>query len=183
VSRLIKRPKFMKASAKSPNPFLAIFWGGLLCGVFDITQAFTAWGLMGIQPVRILRHIASGLLGPKAYHGGTGTAVLGLLLHFVIAFGAATVYYIASRSISFMTEHAVISGLLYGECVFLFMNFVVVPLSRAPKGHFTLATLITGPIGHTVLVGLPIALSVRRFAPASLSSPAMTSSGAAGGRA
>ena len=30
-----------------PNAFLAIFWGGLLCGVFDITQAFTAWGLHG----------------------------------------------------------------------------------------------------------------------------------------
>ncbi|HKT49105.1 MAG TPA: hypothetical protein VJV96_02350 [Candidatus Angelobacter sp.] len=172
----------MTTSPKSPDAFLAIFWGGLLCGVFDITQAFTAWGLMGIQPVRILRHIASGLLGPAAYRGGAGTAALGLMLHFVIAFGAATVYYIASRWISFMTEHAVISGLLYGECVFLFMNFVVVPLSRTPKGHFTLATLITGPIGHTVLVGLPIALSVRRFAP-TLSSSAVSSSGAAGGRA
>jgi hypothetical protein len=173
----------MTASAKSPNAFLAIFWGGLACGVFDITQAFIAWGFMAIKPVAILRHIASGLLGPKAYHGGAGMAAFGLLLHFVIAFGAATVYYIASRSISFMTEHAVISGLLYGECVFLFMNFVVVPLSRAPKGHFTVATLVTGPIGHTVLVGLPIALSVRRFAPRRLSSSALSSLGAAGGRA
>ncbi|MGE5322429.1 MAG: hypothetical protein ACM3SW_06185 [Actinomycetota bacterium] len=149
----------------SPNATLAIFWGGLACGVFDITQAFVAWGLMGIKPVAILRHIASGVLGAKAAHGGAGTAALGLALHFVIAFGAATVYYIASRWIPFMTEHAVISGLLYGECVFLFMYFVVVPLSAAAKGHFTIATLVTGPIGHTVLVGLPIALSVRRFAP------------------
>lgn len=173
----------MNAYEKSPKAFPAIFWGGLLCGVFDITQAFIAWGLTGIKPVAILRHIASGLLGPTAYRGGAGTAALGLLLHFVIAFGAATVYYVASRSILFMTERAVISGLLYGECVFLFMNFVVVPLSRAPKGHFTLATLITGPIGHTILVGLPIALAVRRFAPGKLSSSAMSSSGAARGRA
>lgn len=173
----------MTISTKSPSAFLAIFWGGLACGVFDITQAFTAWGLMGIKPAAILRHIASGLLGQSAYRGGEGTAALGLLLHFVIAFGAATVYYLASRSISFMTEHAVISGLLYGECVFLFMNFVVVPLSRAPKGHFTLATLVTGPIGHTVLVGLPIALSVRRFASPRLSSSAMSAPRAAGGRA
>lgn len=173
----------MTTFQKSPNAFLAIFWGGLACGVFDITQAFIAWGLMGIPPVRILRHIASGLLGPTAYRGGAGTAALGLLLHFVIAFGAATVFYIASRWILFMTDHAVISGLLYGECVFLFMNFVVVPLSRAPKGRFTLATLITGPIGHTLLVGLPIALSVRRFAPRTLSGSTMSSPRAAGGRA
>lgn len=148
---------------RSHDAFLAIFCGGLACGVFDITQAFIAWGLMGIRPVAILRHIAGGVLGPKAAHGGAGTAALGLALHFVIAFGAATVYYIASRWIAFMTEHAVISGLLYGECVFLFMYFVVVPLSAASKSQFTIATLVTGPIGHTVLVGLPIALSVRRF--------------------
>ena len=147
----------------SPNAFLAIFWGGLACGVLDITQAFIAWGLMGIKPAMILHHIASGLLGRKAIQGGAATAALGLALHFVIAFGAATVFWVASRWLAFMTEHAIISGLLYGEAVFLFMYFVVVPLSAATKSHFTVATLVTGPIGHMFLVGLPIALSVRRY--------------------
>jgi hypothetical protein len=141
--------------------FLAIFWGGLACGVLDITQAFIAWGLMGTRPVMILRHIASGLLGPKAMQGGTAIAVLGLALHFFIAFSAAAVYYTASRWLGFMTERAVLAGLLYGEAVFLFMYFVVVPLSAAAKSQFTMATLVTGPIGHMFLVGLPIALAVR----------------------
>lgn len=150
-------------SSSLPNAFLAIFWGGLACGVFDIAQAFVAWGLMGIKPVSILHRIASGLLGPRAFQGGSATAALGMALHFVIAFGAATVYYIASRWLSFMIGHAVISGLLYGEVVFLFMYFLVVPLSAATKSRFTVATLVTGPIGHAFLVGLPIALSVRRY--------------------
>jgi uncharacterized membrane protein YagU involved in acid resistance len=63
-----------------------------------------------------------------------------------------------------LVEHAVISGLVYGELVFLFMYFVVLPLSALGPARFNMATYITGPIGHTVLVGLPIALSVRRFA-------------------
>lgn len=146
------------------SALLAIFWGGFLAGLFDITQAFIGFGLSsGVKPAMILRHIASGLLGPSARQGGVGIVILGAVLHFVIAFGAATVYYIASRWITFMTAHAVISGLLYGEIVFWFMHLVVVPLSRAPQGRFTMATLITGPIGHTVLVGLPIALAVRRY--------------------
>lgn len=146
------------------NAFLAIFWGGLLAGVFDITQAFIGFGLeSGVKPAMILRHIASGVLGPIAYQGGARTAALGAVLHFVIAFGAATVYYLASRWIPFMISHAVVSGLLYGEMVFWFMHLVVVPLSRAPHGKFTMATLITGPIGHMFLVGLPIALAVRRY--------------------
>jgi hypothetical protein len=145
------------------NAFLAIFWGGLACGVLDITQAFIAWGLMGVKPVSILHSVASGLLGPKAFQGGAPAAVLGMLLHFFIAFSAATVYYVASRWITFMTSQVVLSGLLYGEAVFLFMHFVVVPLSAAPRGRFSMATLVTGPIGHMFLVGLPIALSVRHY--------------------
>lgn len=152
------------ASPAYSNAFQAIFWGGLACGVLDISQAFLAWGLeSGVKPVMILHHIASGVLGPKAYQGGATTAVLGAVLHFVIAFGDATVYYIASRWLTFMTSHAFVSGMLYGEAVFLFMHFVVVPLSAAGKSHFTMATLITGPIGHMFLVGLPIALAVRKY--------------------
>jgi hypothetical protein len=152
------------AHTASASAFLAIFWGGLACGILDITQAFTAWGLEdGVKPVSILQHIASGLIGPKSFQGGAKTAALGAMLHFFIAFGAATVYYLASRWLTFMTDHAILSGLLYGEAVFLFMYFVVVPLSAATRSQFTLATLITGPIGHMFLVGLPIALAVRRY--------------------
>jgi len=145
--------------------FLAIFWGGLACGVLDIGQAIIVFGfLRGAVPMRVLQSVASGLLGAKAFQGGAGSAALGLTLHFFIAFTAAAIYYAASRNFSFMNQRAVLSGLLYGEMVFLFMNFVVVPLSaihRVPP--FTVAQIVTGPIGHTFLVGLPIALVVRKF--------------------
>ena len=107
--------------------------------------------------------IASGLLGDKAFKGGLGTAVLGAALHFLIAFGAAAVYYAASRKLTFLTQWAVLSGLLYGEAVFLFMHFIVVPLSAAQRSPFSIPLLITGPIGHMFLVGLPIAVAVRRY--------------------
>jgi hypothetical protein len=144
--------------------FLAIFWGGLACGVLDITQACIAWGLRGRGPGWVFQSVASGLLGPKSFQGGVSTALLGAALHFFIAFSAASVYYLASRKLPFLTEHAIIWGLIYGEIVFLVMNYVVLPLSaihRVPK--LTPALIITGPIGHLFLVGLPIALAVRRY--------------------
>jgi uncharacterized membrane protein YagU involved in acid resistance len=95
---------------------------------------------------------------------GWRSAALGLLLHFTIAFTAAAVYYLGSRALRVLVDRAVLFGLLYGELVFLFMHFVVLPLSALGPAHFSIATYITGPVGHTVLVGLPIALSVRRFA-------------------
>jgi uncharacterized membrane protein YagU involved in acid resistance len=153
----------------SPNPssaFLAIFWGGLACGVFDITQAFIAFRLQsGLRPPQVLQSVASGLLGKSAFQGGTKTAVLGGFAHFFIAFSWAAIYYVLSRRLIFLTANPVIVGLLYGEFVWLVMTFVVLPLSAIHRWPvWNAAQIITGPIGHTVLVGLPIALTVSRFA-------------------
>jgi hypothetical protein len=151
-------------AASRPRPFAAIFWGGLLAGIFDITQAFIGFGLLGAKPFRILQHIAGGVFGARSMQMGLTSTVLGLIFHFTIAFTAAAVYYLASRKLHALVGHAVICGLVYGEVVFLFMYFVVLPLSALGPAHFNIVTYITGPIGHTFLVGLPIALSVRRSA-------------------
>jgi len=150
--------------AKRQRPLLAIFLGGFLAGVGDITQAFIGFGLLGAKPFRILQSIAGGIFGRRTFEMGWTSASIGLACHFTIALTAAIVFYVASRKLRFMTERPVIFGLLYGEMVFLFMYFVVLPLSAVGFPKFNIATYITGPIGHPLLVGLPIALCVRRFA-------------------
>jgi uncharacterized membrane protein YagU involved in acid resistance len=141
----------------------AILWGGGIAGLLDILYAFVLYG-QRIGPVRVLQSVASGLLGADAYKGGSGTAALGLLLHFVIALGAAAVYYAASRKLGFLVRWPLACGLLYGIAVYLFMNFVVLPLSAFPgQPSYPLRALLVGFLGHMFLVGLPIALAVRRF--------------------
>jgi hypothetical protein len=151
-------------SAPNPNTLLAILWGGLLCGVLDITAALVVYGSMGAKPLRLLQSIAAGLLGPRTYGGGIATALLGLLCHFVIAFSAAAVFVAASRMMPFLVRHAVLSGVLYGIAVYFFMSRVVVPLSAAAKFPFSLKMMVIGIIIHIFCVGLPIALAARRFA-------------------
>jgi len=155
------------ASSTSSNALLAIFWGGLACGVFDITQAMVAFYLQsGLKPVTVLQSVASGLLGRASFQGGARTAALGAFLHFFIAFSWAAIYYLASRRLLFMTEKTVIAGLIYGEFVWIVMTFVVLPLSAIHRWPtWSKASIITGPIGHMFLVGLPIALAVKRWAP------------------
>ena len=150
----------MKTSSK---PFSAIFWGGLLAGIFDITQAFIGFTLVGSTPFRILQRIAGGIFGARSHEMGWTSAAIGLLCQFIIAFTAAAVYYFASRKLRLLIERPILSGLIYGELVFLFMYFVVIPLSAIRYPQFNIATYITGPIGHPLLVGLPIALCVRRY--------------------
>jgi hypothetical protein len=84
-------------ASQNSRAFPAIFFAGLLCGIMGISAAFITWYPKGIMPARILRGIAAGVLGPKSITGGWHAALLGLAIHFFIAFSAATVFYLASR--------------------------------------------------------------------------------------
>src|SRR5437763_15965888 len=76
TQKLKQRPEpQMPQPSTSSNAFLAIFWGGLVCGILDITQAIVAWHFQtGARPIRIWQSVAVGLLGPKAFQGGMKTA-------------------------------------------------------------------------------------------------------------
>jgi hypothetical protein len=87
---------------------------------------------------------------------------LGLLLHFVIAFSAAAVYFLVSRKFPFLIQEAVVSGVLYGVAVYFFMQQVVA-LSATVKRPFSVQLLLIGMVIHIFCVGLPIALLVRRY--------------------
>lgn len=142
---------------------MAIVWAGLTCGVMDITAALVVYGLVyGVAPVPLLQGIASGLLGRQAYRGGIATAVLGLLLHFVIAFSAAAVYFLLSRKFPVLIQAAVASGALYGVAVYFFMQQVVA-LSATIKNPFSVKLMVIGVVIHIFCVGLPIALLVRKY--------------------
>ena len=54
-------------------------------------------------------------------------------------------------------------GLLYGVAVYLFMNFVVLPLSRIPQRPMTVSGFIIGLLTIMFCVGLPISLIMRRY--------------------
>jgi uncharacterized membrane protein YagU involved in acid resistance len=149
---------------KRSRAYRAVLWGGLVAGALDLTAALVTGGLRGVSPLRIFQAIASGLLGANSYRGGIPAAALGILLHFVIAFVAAAVYYAMSRKVRFLARQAITGGLLYGIAVYFFMNLVVLPLSAIPfKVSFRHDLLLTGLIVHMLCVGLPIALIVRRY--------------------
>ena len=151
--------------SRQSNALPAILWGGLIAGTLDITDAFVFYGLRGVKPIRILHSVASGVLGPASFKGGWKTAALGMGFHFLIAFGATTVYYAASRKLTILTRHAVVCGLLYGGAVYLFMNRIVVPLSNVakPTAPPAMVPLVNAVLAIVLCIGLPISLVVRRY--------------------
>jgi hypothetical protein len=145
--------------AEKRSALRAIGVGGLIAGALDLTQACILFGS------RIPLVIAAGLLGREALHGGIPTYILGVLLHFFIAFSATAIYYAASRRLSFMKEHPLVCGLVFGAAVEEAMTLAVLPLSALhARGPYELHDLILGLLVHMVVIGLPISFSVRRFA-------------------
>src|SRR5829696_7418542 len=119
------------SSPHSTKAYQTILLGGLIAGTLDITAAcLQAWLRASVTPIRVARYIASAALGPSALAGGNKTAALGFAFHYLIATTATAVFYFASRKLRFLVERPISMGLLYGVFVWLFMNFVVVPLSK-----------------------------------------------------
>jgi hypothetical protein len=140
---------------------------GFLAGTLDISYNLIFNLLRGITPAMVFHYIASGLIGPtRALQGGIVTLALGVIIHYTIALAWTVAFYAASRQLTILLRRPVLCGLIYGGFVYLFMNLIVLPLSRVPHSSaaMTLASRINGIIAVVFCIGLTVSLSVRRNA-------------------
>lgn len=151
-----------------PRVLQAILLGGLAAGLLDGIDAVVFYRLYaGVPPFRLFQHIASGLLGAKALDGGWYTMILGVVLHFSIATGAAGVYCAASLKFPALLSKPFLCGPAFGFGLYLFMHYLVVPLSAAfPKRglDMPMPELVDQLFSHMFFVGLSIALLAQRAA-------------------
>jgi len=136
-----------------------VLWGGTLCGAFDAIAASVSAAMLGTSPVRMWKYVASALLRQKALQGSPRIALVGLLLHFLIAFTWATIFCLAALFVPWMLRWPAVAGIIYGIAIYTIMNLVVLPLSAAPKRKVTKLGVIIQLIIHMLFVGLPITLS------------------------
>ena len=137
--------------------------GGLLAGSLDIAYACAFWWVKSsVPPPRIFQSVAAGLLGDASFRGGAATAALGLALHLAIATTMAVAYAIAAARWPLLVRRSWASGILYGLLLYAVMNYGVVPLSAAGPGSRDPLWVGLSIAVHALLIGLPIALAVRR---------------------
>jgi hypothetical protein len=141
----------------------AILLTGLIVGVVDGLAATTLAISRGATFQRNFQGVASGALGPASFEGGNKTAALGVLIHFVIAITVTAVYFQATRLFPVLLAHPAIFGMLFGAGLHLFMTFVTIPSSRVPKRTFSATFFLAQLFIHMFIIGLPIALLLKRF--------------------
>ena len=136
--------------------------GGLLVAVFDAVFACTWWAVAaGVGPMRILQSIGAGLLGEASFAGGWHSAAIGAAAHVVIAIGMVGAYVLAAPRLSILVRQPLRWGAGYGLFLYALMNFVVVPLSAAPRNDMPAAWVAASVVVH-VLIGIACALLARR---------------------
>ena len=143
---------------------ITILLAWLLAGTLDITTAIVYYiGASATGAERLLQGIASGVLGAAAFTGGAATAVLGLLLHYLIALIWTLVLLAAFRAMTLLRRHLVVTGIAYGVVVWFAMNLIVLPLSSARPAPIRLGPAVVAAVILVFCIGLPISLVVGRL--------------------
>lgn len=114
---------------------------------------------------RLFQGVASTLLGQKAFEGGTPTALLGVVMHFGVAFGWSAVFLFLALRLPWIrellaTRYGVVKvASFYGPFIWIVMSLMVIPLllHRPPAINVRWWVQL---IGHFPFVGIPIVASI-----------------------
>ena len=139
--------------------------GGLISSFLHLViQQGIVFGLILKTPIiSQLQFVASGAMGDAAFTGGLATALLGLVLDFIMITVMAGVFIFSVDRIPLLRRNVILGSILYGFGVFIVMNLIVLPLSAAPALPAPpLWLLIELILQHILLIGLPLGILVRR---------------------
>ncbi len=114
---------------------------------------------------RLFQGVASTLLGKEAFDGGTPTALVGLLMHFGVAFGWSAVFLLLVLRSDWVrrvlaSRYGIVKvASVYGPFIWLVMSLTVIPLllHRPPTINIRWWVQL---IGHFPFVGIPIVASI-----------------------
>ena len=146
-----------------------IIKGTLIAGTLDILSALVFSAIPGgdtsnfaekFDPAKVLRGVAMGPFGDGMATGGAGAAAVGLLTHYTLMVVMVTIFVLAAKRIDFLTRQPIVSGVVYGLIIYLFMYWVVL-VNRFPGAEVRLGTpwgVGNALFSHLLLVGIPIAL-------------------------
>lgn len=140
---------------------------GLLTAISDGLFATVSAVLSGSTVTRLWQSVSSTLLGPSAFERGIESAMIGVLMHFGVAFGWSAVFlgllalWPRLRALLASPYGPVKVAAVYGPFIWLVMSLAVIPLlvQRPPTITYRWWVQL---IGHFPFVGLPIAWSFAR---------------------
>ena|SRR5215213_9389870 len=142
-------------------PSSRLLRAGLVTGVVDGLFASVQSLINGSTLTRLWQGVASVLLGKSAFAGGTRTALIGVLMHFGVAFAWSAAFLLLVLRWAWLrrvlgTRGGVVKvALVYGPLIWVVMSCAVIPLLLHRPPNIT-ARWWVQLLGHFPFVGLPL---------------------------
>ncbi|MBS0217139.1 MAG: hypothetical protein JSR63_03040 [Proteobacteria bacterium] len=128
--------------------------GGIVLGCVDILFAWLFWRGQGLTIPGVFQSVARGIYGKQAASLGNTSVAVGVFCHFSIAIGMVCAWIVfVSRKPAF-NRHWIPWGALYGLLLYLFMNFVLLPMTPVGWPKFANPTWIGASVGMHLLFGV-----------------------------
>jgi hypothetical protein len=134
-------------------------------GSLDFLYATANAVMKGRSAIKLWQFVASGFFGQSAYAMGLAGAAWGVFFHYLIMTIFSVAVFFLCRQFSPIAKHRVVSGLLFGLLMWVVMNLVVVPLSKADAGpiKIQIATIANlGFVMHLILGMVLIWITTQR---------------------
>jgi hypothetical protein len=158
-------------SASHRDRLTCLVRAGLLTGVVDgLFSSLLSVLAYGSTASRLFQGVASVLLGPEAFSGGIRTVVLGVLMHFGVAFAWSAVFLFLILGLPWVrallaSPYGVVKvAALYGPLIWMVMSLAVIPILVHRPPTITYRWWIQW-FGHIPFVGIPIVASSVRGSP------------------
>jgi hypothetical protein len=136
----------------------------LIAGSLDICLAFLmAFIKSGAGADKVLRFVASGLIGKIAFTGSDWIVLLGLLIHYMISIVFSFIFFLFYPKLRQWIKNKILIGICYGIFVWMVMNLLVLPLSKVPANVYTIGNVLIGISVLIIAIGWPLTYLAAKF--------------------
>ena len=149
------------------DPGSRLLGGGLLTAIVDgLFACFLSGVVYRTGVTRLWQGVASVLLGPSALTGGTRTALIGVLMHFGVAFtwSAIFLFLVARwgrvRELLAAPWGVLKVGAIYGPFIWMMMSLLIIPAFTGRSPAITTRWWVNF-LGHIPFVAVPMLWAIR----------------------
>nr|WP_295923837.1 hypothetical protein [uncultured Dyadobacter sp.] len=143
---------------------MTIFLTWLICGSLDCIAALLLFtSLTRQKPMVLFLYIASAAFGPKAFRKGWKMVIGGICFHYLIAFIWTALYFQIFAQVLADRTPVFLNGAAYGLLIWLVMNLVVLPLSKAERRPFSLLPALINILILIMAIGIPCAYATKHY--------------------
>jgi hypothetical protein len=145
------------------NPAKTILGAGLLVGSLDILTAFADYyAATGKGPEGVLRYVASGVFGMKAFSGNGTMMLWGLFFHFIIAFSFTIFFYWVYPRLKLGSVNPFLTAIVLGIFIWVITVLLVLPMSNVPHATLRVGQAVKAIVILIVMIGLPLSFIMRK---------------------